>query len=361
MILAQNHFQTLLLLILSALCWGLWAAVYRKTHKLRYELFYFDVAIGAGIVAVVCALTVGSLGFDGFSFMDDLMHAGKRQWVFAFGAGAIFNLANMLIMGAISVAGLSVALPLGVGVSAMLGMGITVLMGRFGNPLWKFPGSASLLIAAILVVVAYSLMISARQDRLVKEGKIKTSNVPGYGRGMIVSTDAPSATKGLLLSGIAAALMWVIYPLLNAARAGETGLGPYSCVFLFMGAVFLTTFIFNLFFMNLPVEGEPLEMIEYFRMRIADHLLGVIAGMILCTGVLAELVSEGGPPEAQVGTVMTYGLKQGAMLVAAIWGVWVWKDFRDAGPRVRGVVAAFTTLMALGVLFMVVASVTAKK
>ncbi len=178
---------------------------------------------------------------------------------------------------------------------------------------------------------------------------------------MIVSADAPSATKGLLLSGIAAALMWVMYPLLNMARAGETGLGPYSCAFLFMGGLFLTSFVYNLFFMNLPVEGEPLELIEYFRMRMADHLLGVIAGVILCTGLVAELVSEGGPPEAQVGTVMTYGLKQGAMLVAAIWGVWVWKDFRDAGPRVRGVVAAFTTLMALGVLFMVLASVTAKQ
>jgi glucose uptake protein len=360
MTLAQNHFQTLLLLILSALCWGLWAAVYRKTHKLRYELFYLDLAIGAGIVAVVCALTIGSLGFDGFSFMDDLMHAGKRQWLFAFGAGAIFNLANMLLMGAISVAGLSVALPVVVGVSAMLGMGITVLMGHFGNPLWKFTGSACLLLAVILVVVAYSLMISARQDKLVKEGKIKTTNVPGYGRGMIVSTDAPSATKGLLLSGIAAALMWVMYPLLSLARAGETGLGPYSCAFLFMGGLFLTSFIFNLFFMNLPVEGEPLELIEYFRVRFVDHVLGAIAGMILCTGLLAELVSESGPPEAQVGTVMTYGLKQGAMLVAAIWGVWVWRDFRDADPRVRGVVAAFTTLMALGVLFMVLASVTAK-
>ncbi len=360
MILAQNHFQTLLLLVLSALCWGLWAAVFRKTNKARYELFYFDVAIGAGIIAVVLALTVGSLGFDGFSFMDDLMHSSKRQWLFAIGAGAIFNLANMLLLGAISVAGLSVALPVGVGVSAMLGMGITVLMSRFGNPLWKFPGSACLLLAVILVVAAYSFLISARQDKMVKEGKIKTTNIPGYGRGMIVSTEAPSATKGLLLSGVAAALMWVMYPLLNFARAGESGLGPYSCVFLFMAGLFVTTLVYNLFLINLPVEGEPVELIEYFRMRFTDHLLGVLAGMMLCTALAAELISEGGPPEAQVGTVMTYGLKQGAMLVAALWGVWVWKDFRDAGGRVRGMVTAFTVLMALGVLFMVLASVTAK-
>jgi glucose uptake protein len=356
MILAQNHFQTLLLLVLSALCWGLWAAVFRKTSKARYELFYFDVAIGAGIIAVVLALTVGSLGFDGFSFIDDLMHSSKRQWLFAVGAGAIFNLANMLLMAAISVAGLSVALPLGVGMSAMLGMGITVLMSRFGNPMWKFPGSACLLLAIILVAVTYSLLISARQDKMVKEGKVKTTNIPGYGRGMIVSTDAPSATKGLLLSGVAAALMWVMYPLMNIARAGESGLGPYSVVFLFMAGLFGTT----LFLINLPVEGEPVELIEYFRMRFTDHLLGVLAGMILCTALAAELISEGGPPEAQVGTVMTYGLKQGALLVAVLWGVWVWKDFRDADPRVRGMVMAFTVLMALGVLFMVLAAVTAK-
>ena len=361
MILAQNHLQTLLLLIVSALCWGLWAAVYRKTHKLRFELFYFDLALGAAIVAVICALTIGSLGFDGFSFMDDLMHASKRQWVFAFGAGVAFNLANMLVMGAISVAGLSVAIPLGVGISSMFGMGITVLLGQFGNPLWKFPGSACLLVAVILVGVAYSLMISARQDKLVKEGKVKTANLPGYGRGMIVSTDAPSATKGLLLSVAAAALMWVMYPLLNFARAGETGLGPYSCVFLFMSGVFLSTFIYNLFFLNLPVEGEPLELIEFFRVRLTDHILGVIAGAILCCALLAELVSEAGPPEAQVGTVMTYGIKQASILVAAVWGIWVWKDFRDAGPRIRALTVVFTGLMALGVLCMVLASVTAQK
>lgn len=360
MILAQNQTQTLLLLALSALCWGLWAALFRNTRKWRFELFYFDVAIGAGIVAVVSALTLGSLGFDGFSFEDDLMHAFKQHWLFAFAAGIIFNLANMILMGAISVAGLSVAVPLVLGISTLLGVGITVLLRHAGNPLLMFAGSACLLVGVILVCVAYSLLISARQDKMVEEGKVKTTNLPGYGRGMIVSTGAPSASKGLLLSVVAAALMWIMYPLINHARPYEIGLGPYALTFVFFGGVFLSTLIFNLFFLNLPVEGEPLELTEYLRGRLKDHLYGVAAGAILCCGFLAGLVAEAGGPEAQVSAVTMYGFKQGAVLVAALWGIWVWKDFRGAGPRVRGMVVAFTTLLALGVLLTLLGSGTVK-
>ena len=358
MILAQNHTQTLILLISSALCWGLWAAVYSRRRQRRFEFFYVDVAIGAAILAVVCALTVGSLGFDGFSFSDDLMHAAKRPLALAFGAGIIFNLANMILMGAISVAGIAVAVPLGLGVSTLLGMGILVLLRRAGNPALLFSGSVCLLVAIIMVGVAYSLLISARQDQLVKEGKVTTTNLPGYGKGRIVSTDAPSAAKGLLLAVVSAALMWIIYPLINTAHAGETGLGPYSITFLFIGAALVSTFVFELFFINLPVEGEPLDIADYFRGGIGDHLLGWAAGMILCAGILAELVSESGPSEAQVGGVMTYGLKQGAMLVALVWGVWVSKDFRGAEPRVRNLLYVILGLMALGILLTAMASPT---
>lgn len=360
MILAQNHTQTLLLLVLSALCWGLWAAAYRRTKKWRYELFYFDVAIGAGIVAVVAALTLGSLGFDGFSFEDDMLHAFKHQWLLAFGAGVIFNLANMLMMGAIAVAGLSVAAPLALGISSMLGLGIAVLLRHAGNPALAFPGSACVLLGIVMVGVAYGWLISARLDKMLKEGKAASTNLPGYATGRIVSADAPSATKALLLSVVAAALMWIMYPLLARARLGDTGLGPYSLTFLFVGGMFFSTLIFSLFFLNLPIEGEPLEVQEYFQGGIGDHLLGLAAGGLLCIGLLAGLVGEAGPPVAQVGSVMTYGLKQGAILAAAVWGVWVSKDFRGAGARVHGLVAAFIGLIALGVVLLVLASVTAK-
>ncbi len=351
MILAQNQLQAVLLLVLSAFCWALWAGMHRLTRKWRYEMFYVDLAIGVGIAVLVYAFTVGSLGFDGFSFTDDVMHAGKRQLLFALAAGVIFNLANMILMGAVTVAGLSVAVPVGVGLSTFFGLGLSLLLHRSGHPLLVFSGSAAFLVAVILTVVAYTLLISARQDKLVQEGKVKVAaNVPGYSKGMIVSTDAPSSIKGLLLCGVAAALMWIMYPLIDKARAGDIGLGPYSVMVLFGIGIVVSTFVFNLFFMNLPVEGEPVEPFDYLRGTLRDHAIGLVAGVILATGLLAELVVAAGPAEAQLRPAMFYGLKQLAPLIAAVAGVAVWKEFEDAGPRVKvllfGMIALFAVAAA---------------
>src|SRR3954451_18941825 len=259
MILAQTPIQALIVMLVGMLCWGLWASTYKLAGKWRYELFYFDVAFGLIVAAVLFSLTLGTLGFDGFSFEDDLMHAGRRQWLIAFAAGAIFNLANMVMMGAVVVAGLSVAVPLGVGVSLMIGVGLQLIMNHSGNPLLLFAGSACLLVGVVTIGVAYTFHISTRVDQLVKEGKVQTTgSVPGYSKGMIVSTHAPSAAKGLLLAIVAGALMWIMVPLVNKARMGDFGLGPYSLTMLFSLGVFATTFVFNLFFVNLPVEGEPI-------------------------------------------------------------------------------------------------------
>src|SRR3954453_19529138 len=140
MILAQTPTQALLIMILGMLCWGLWASLYKLTGKWRYELFYFDVAFGLAVAATIYALTVGSLGFDGFSFDDDLMHASKQHWLLAFAAGAIFNLANMIMMGASVVAGLSVAVPMGLRVGLMIGVGLKFIANHSGNPLLLFTG-----------------------------------------------------------------------------------------------------------------------------------------------------------------------------------------------------------------------------
>jgi glucose uptake protein len=354
MILAQNPTQALFLMIFGMLCWGLWASMHKLTGKWRYELFYFDVAFGLAIAAVVYSLTVGSLGFDGFSFDDDLMHAGKRQWLMAFGAGAVFNLANMILMGAVTVAGLSVSLALGLGGSLMVGVGLKLIMHNTANPLLLFAGSACILLAMIMIAVAYSFLITARQDQMVKEGKAqKTSQVAGHSRGMIVSTEAPSSTKDLLLAIVSGALMWIMLPLIDNARTGDFGMGPYSLGLLFVVGMFLSTFVFNLFFVNLPVEGEPIELLAYFSGTLKMHLTGVLAGVVLCSGILAYLVVQAGAPndaKAWFTPTTGYALRQGAVLIGAVWGIFMLKDFRDAEPRVRVMVWAFLFLFAVGVL-----------
>jgi glucose uptake protein len=361
MILAQNHLQAILLLVIGALCWALWAGMHKKTTNWRYELFCVDVAFGFLIASAIYAFTVGSLGFDGFSFLDDLMHAGKRNWLFAFSAGIVFNLANMILLGAVSVAGLSVAIPLGLGISSIFGIGAALIFGHNGHPFLVFAGSACFVLGVILSGVSYSFAISGRLERLVKEGKVKiTPHIPGVSKGMIASTDAPSATKGLLLSGVAAVLMWIMYPLINKAREGEAGMGPYALMALFAAGVFASTFVFDLFLINLPVDGEPIEPFEYLRGSLKTHLAGIFAGILLSTGILAELVSAGGPPEAQPGMLMTYGLKQLAPLAAGCAGIWIWKELKDADGRARGIFYAFALLFAAGAACFIAAASLAK-
>src|SRR3954451_12028632 len=349
MILAQNPTQALMILLAGMLCWGLWASLYKLTRKWRYELFYFDVAIGLAFTAVVYALTVGSLGFDGFSFQDDLMHAGKQQWLMAFAAGAVFNLANMILMGGVVVAGLSVAMPLGLGIGLMIGVGLKLITGHGGNPILLFAGSACLLVAIVIMGVAYRYLVSQRIEQLVKEGKVKTTGaVPGYNKAMIVSTNAPSATKGLLLAVVAGALIWLMVPLVNRVRVGAFGMGPYSMMALFAIGLFSSTMVFNLFFVNLPVEGEPIDLLAYFQGGLRPHLIGLGAGVVLCTGILASLVVQGGPPEAQIHGLTVYTVQQGAVLLAAVVGIFGWKDFRDCEPRVRAMVWTFLLLFVVG-------------
>lgn len=354
MILAQNHTQALLLMIAAMLCWGLWAAMYRLTGKWRHELFYFDVALGLAIAAAIYAFTTGSLGFDGFSLIDDLEHSGKRQWVMAFGAGALFNLANMILMGAVVVAGLSVSLTLGLGGGLILGTGISLLLHNQANHLLMFTGSACLLVAVVVMGVAYSFLISGRQDQMVREGKAQTtSSIPGYNKGMIISTNAPSSTKGLLLAVVAGALMWTMIPLLTNARSGDFAMGPYSLALMFVAGVFASTFVFNLFFINLPVEGEPLDIVAYFQGTVKQHLAGIAAGVVLCTGIVAVFVAQAGSPDtakAWFPPTTLYALRQGAVLVGALFGIFKLKDFRDAEPRVRAMVWTFILLFTVGLL-----------
>src|SRR3954466_8030730 len=114
MILPTTYMAALLLSIVSMLCWGSWANTSKLTKKWRFELFYFDYSFGVIIAAVIAALTFGSMG-QSLSFIDNMDVAGKRQWALAAAGGIVFNLANILLVGAISLAGLAVAFPVGIG------------------------------------------------------------------------------------------------------------------------------------------------------------------------------------------------------------------------------------------------------
>jgi len=335
MILPETYLPALFVMILSMVCWGSWANTYKLSGRWRFELYYFDFALGLLLMAVLLALTLGSMGYDGFTFSDDLMHAGKRQWLFGFCGGVIFNLANMLLMAAIAVAGLAVAFPVGIGVALLVGVVLNYIIRPAGNPILLF-GGCSLVLAAIIVdAVAYRMLNLLKYEELAKAGK-----TPSLRRAV--------SLKGIMISLVCGLLMGSFFPLVAAAQETEVGLGPYSVAFVFACGVFLSTFVFNLFFMNLPVEGEPVEIRDYFLGTPKQHLLGLLGGAIWCGGGVAAFVAASTPPQVGIGPAVSYAMGQGSTLISALWGLIVWKEFKGADLRIKALLTVMLVLFACG-------------
>ena len=326
-------------------CWGSWANTLKMAGNWRFELFYFDYSFGVLLSAVIAAFTFGTLGSDGFQFLDDLMQTGKRNIFFGLLGGVVFNLANMLLVAAISVAGLAVAFPVGIGLALVIGVAWNYFIKPQGNPILLF-GGATVIVAAIIVdALAYRAHEAAKLEAKAKAGKLKTS--------------APRASmKGVILSLVSGVLMGSFFPLVEIGKAYGPGMGPYAIGFVFAVGVFLSTFIFNLFFMNLPVEGEPVEILDYFREGdIRKHALGVLGGMIWCAGGLSNFVAASAERAAQVGPAVSYAMGQGSTLVSALWGLLVWKEFAGSDFRVKNLLVVMIALFLLGLALVSVAPV----
>ncbi|HEY2015638.1 MAG TPA: hypothetical protein VGH38_19175, partial [Bryobacteraceae bacterium] len=299
MILPQTYTAALLLMVLAVLCQGSWAHTLKLAGRSwRFELYYFDFAVGLMAAALVCGFTLGSMGFDGFALMDDFLRAGKRQWLFGFLAGLVFNLANMLLAGAISVAGVAVAFPLAAGIT-LLGSAIWMGLNAPVNPF--------LLIAACLLILV-AVAVDAAAYYLRTAGQAKKGSRPRY-------------LKPLILCGSSGVLGALVYPMMDWARAGEAGLGPYGAAIVFSGGILASTVVFDLFFMNLPVAGEPLEILDYFHGGLKVHGFGLLGGIVWCAGLVAAFVVAGAPLEVQPRASALLAISQGGLVVAALWGL----------------------------------------
>jgi glucose uptake protein len=137
------------------------------------------------------------------------------------------------------------------------------------------------------------------------------------------------------------------------AKAGgpdNAGLGPYAVAFLFAIGVFFSTFVFNLYFLNLPVQGAGLSMFDYFKGTLWQHVLGILGGLIWCIGAIANFVAASAPKSVQVGPAISYAVGQGATMVSALWGLLVWKEFAGANGKVRVLLALMLILFLAGLI-----------
>lgn len=348
MIVPQSYVVALLMAVLTMLCWGSWANVVKMVKGWRFELLYFDYALGILLASAVAGLTLGSMGSYGLPFFEDLAQAGGRNIAFGFLGGVVYNLSNILVVGAMAVAGLGVAFPIGVGLALVVGVIWNYFVNPQGNPMLLFSGVALVVCAIVLDGIAYRVHTLR-----------KAASQPGQ------TTDAADQKarikKGILLSVVGGILMGMFFPLVEIGKKDPGGMGPYAIGFIFSVGVFLSTFVFNAFFMKKPVEGEPLKFSDYFKGSTLAHTAGILGGVVWAIGTLSSFVAASAPPELQVGPAIAYALGQGSTMVGAFWGVVVWKEFAGGSPLVNRLIVLMFALFIIGLAVVSVAPLFAAR
>jgi glucose uptake protein len=344
-----TYAAALLLMILSMLCWGSWANTMKMAGRWRFELYYFDYVIGVMLGATVAAFTFGSVemvipGSDQvlFPFLDNLAVTGKKQMALAAAGGVVFNLANLLLVAAISVAGLAVAFPVGIGLALIIGAVLNFIIHPAGRPVLVFGGVALVVLAIVMTAAAYAALSKQRAAEKPPEAP------PERGKRGRKGAGKASPWKGIGLSLAAGVLMGLFYPLVEMSKQGDLGLGPYAAAFCFAVGVLLSTPVFNLFFMNLPVEGDPVGFRDYLTGTARQHALGVLGGLIWSVGTISNFVAASAPKSVNVGPAVSYAMGQGATLVSTLWGLLLWKEFAGANKAVQARIWLMLVLYAAG-------------
>lgn len=331
MFIVHDYSLAILFCFVTMLCWGSWGNTQKLAAKTwRYEFFYWDYVIGVLLFSIISAFTLGSFGSEGRSFLDDLAQADSANLGSAFLGGIIFNAANILLSAAISICGMSVAFPVGIGLALVLGVLINYFGAAKGDPMFISQGVLLISLAILLNAMAY------------RKALIGTKKV---------------STKGILISISAGIIMSFFYRFIAASMdmdnfvapaAGK--LTPYTAVFIFALGVFASNFIFNTLAMKRPVEGEPVSIKGYFRGKTSTHLVGILGGVIWCVGQSFSMIASG-----KAGAAISYGLGQGATLVSAAWGIFIWKEFKGAPRDSHSLNTSMFILFIIGLGFLIYA------
>jgi len=331
MYIVESYSLAVLFCFITMLCWGSWANTQKLAGKTwRYELFYWDYVIGVLLLALIFGFTLGSIGEEGRPFLADFQQASWKNIGSAFLGGVIFNAANILLSTAIAIAGMAVAFPIGIGLALVLGVIINYFGSQQGDPLYLFLGVFLIAVAIVINAVAY---------KKVSGAKTKVT------------------TKGIVVSCIAGVLMSLFYRFiaasmdLNDFNNPAAGLmTPYTAVVVFSIGIFLSNFVFNTLLMKRPISGEPTSYKAYFSGKFSIHMVGVLGGLIWGIGNSLNLIAAG-----KAGPAISYGLGQGATLIAALWGVFIWQEFKGAGKTTNLLLTVMFILFVAGIVSIIVA------
>lgn len=307
MFIVDNYTLAVFFCFVTMFCWGSWGNTQKMVSKSwRYELFYWDYIIGMVLFSIILGFTMGSVGAEGRPFIEDLMQANWINVGSVILGGIIFNASNILLSASVSLAGLSVAFPLGVGIALVLGVMNNYIVSPKGDPIILFVGVLLIVIAIICNGIA-----SGSVDQASK---------------------SVGNRKGILLAVLAGVLMSFFYRFVAVAMDLEhfedptAGmLTPYSAIFIFSIGALLSNFIFNTYIMAHPFVGTAVTYKDYFKGNINTHLVGILGGAIWCLGTAFSYIAAG-----KAGAAISYALGQGAPMIAAVWGVFIWKEFKNA-------------------------------
>ena len=330
MFIVSNYLLAVVFCFITMLCWGSWGNTQKMAAKSwRYELFYWDYVIGMVLFALLIAFTMGSMGTEGRPFVDDIAQVSARNVGSIILGGIIFNASNILLSASTSIAGMAVAFPLGVGISLVLGTIVNYIGAPKGDPVTLFIGVGLIVVAIICNGIA--------SGKLQKESKA-------------------GANKGIILAVVAGTLMAFFYRFVAAAMdldnfaapaAGKAT--PYTAIVIFSLGVLLSNFIFNTFVMKKPFVGEPVSYSEYFKGNARTHLVGILGGAIWCLGTAFSYIASG-----KAGAAVSYALGQGAPMIAALWGVFIWKEFKGATKGVYALLGVMFCFFLAGLAFIIV-------
>ncbi len=295
--------SALIMTILSTICWGSFANAFKLMKNYRFELYYWDYALGIFLTSLVLALTLGTIPGGDNTFLVNMQAAAPGNLAYAAIGGFIFNVANVLLIAGIEMVGLAIAFPISIGIALVEGVVLSYLIQPKGN--------AGLIGAGVVMAVLAVVLIGR-----------------AYGELQGLSRTLPR--KGFVVCIVSGLLMGTFAPFVTRAMTADHPLTPYTVGVFFTGGALICCFFFNTYLMKKPLAGEPVGFSGYTGAPASYHVLGLIGGMIWGVGTVFNFVAA-----SLVGVAISYAIGQASPMIAALWGVFVWHEFRGSNSRAK--------------------------
>ena len=331
MLTVHSNTLAILLCTITMVGWGSWANTQKlagKTHW-SFELYYWDYAFGLFLFSILFMFTAGSTGSGGMPALENLKLASAESMRAAAFSGILFNIANILLVVAIDAAGMAIAFPVGIGLALIIGTITAYSQQPKGNAVALFAGVLFVLAAMILSALAYR--------------KLPRGSSGNWGKGILFAIVA-----GCLMGFFYPKLIQSLSPDFNSAPIVPGKLTPFTALFFFSIGVLVSNIVVNTILMK--AAGRTYG--QYFAGTLRLHSLGVLGGAIWMLAFGLNVIASG-----VAGPAISYALGQGATLVAAIWGVAIWKEFRSAPKGTTPLITFMFVAYVLGLMLIGFASV----